>query len=160
MAIKFAPPWLKRLSADDGPLVDDAEVQREVARLKVRYEREERRAQGEMFVDPMVEADRPEAPTALGDIVVPLTEAPRERFDRPVQPTPTDMAEAPTEAPPRPVGLPGAGGGTAIPGMATERPTFFAPPAAPPPPLPADRPPGTFQFDPRRRPDEEWEPGD
>lgn len=144
MPIRFAPPWLRKLGSDDSPLVDDGEVQDEVARMKVRYEIEDRAKTGGLFagpVDPHPKA--PPTPSALTDILPTGEES--------------DVAVPPTnEPPPSPPGLPSdlaipthampdLGGSTG--GMAL--PSFIAPPSAPPPP-PADRPPGTFRFEPNK----------
>ena len=140
MTIKWAPPWLKALGSRNSPLVDDAEVQAEVARLKVRFEREERQQSGELFAGPMAQPPVPdERPRPLTEILPPPTPDRKDRFDDAVQPT------ADVDLPPWSAGTGGAmTGGAMTGGPPRELPPFVAPPEAPPPPV--DRPPGTFQF--------------
>lgn len=126
-SIKFAPPFLKKLAAPDSPLVDDGEIQEELARMRVEAEREERQSRGDLFAGPVAAA----APKPQ-DLSLPFPELAaglptRDPLRRPV----AAPIESPPLDPPMPNGLVG----------------LIAPPDAPPPPLPADRPPGMFRFD-------------
>lgn len=141
MPVRFAPPWLRSLGSDTSPLVDDGKVQDQIIKLKLEFERQDRRANGEMFVDPMIEPKTNTPPTLpFGDLNYQSPDKPKDRFEEPLQPQPKT-----TDVPASPLTMPSLGGGP-MPAP-VERP-FIAPPSAPPPP-PADRPPGMFRFDPR-----------
>lgn len=129
MAIKFVPPFLKKLALADGPLVDNAKLQAEIAQMKAQFEREDREARGDLFAGPM-SPERPAAPRSLPFQELDLPSEPiTDRMQRPVQPAPD-----PVPLLDRPSPVPLAGSDIPSPG--------------PPPPLPADRPPGQFRFDP------------
>ena len=159
MAIKTAPPWLKKLGALGGPLIDDSEAQEEIARLKVQLEREDRQSNGELFVGPMAEPSPRGEISALSDILPTppgssdTAVEPGSRFEQPVTPPtplpalPRDAVLPPGLAPTTPPGLGGGSGGS----RDLSLPPFVAPPEAPPPP--ADRMPGTFRFEPNTRPE-------
>jgi hypothetical protein len=128
MPITVAPPWLLKLAAPSGPLVDDRVVQRELVRKKIEAEREDRIARDELFVGPMAPPEPRPEPTLP--------------FDLQAEPTPRRLP--PLEPPPPPVApIPRADlqDFVAPPPAGLEMP-LIAPPDAPPPPV--DRPPGTF----------------
>lgn len=132
MPSMMAPPWLVKLAAPSGPLVDDAEVHRELARMKVRAEREDAMARGELFRGPMAPS-RPEPPRPLPfEPSPPAPIRPPSPEPEPAAPpsAPVPSADLSTFRSPAPVGMEG---------------TVIAPPGAPPP---ADRPPDTFRFPP------------
>lgn len=125
MALKFVPPFLKKLAAEGGPLVDNSEIQDEIARMKVRYEREDRASRGDLFAGPVSDGPKPQAGRSLPFPELSPSEPGPSSLDRPPVPKPDPL-------PPLERGLPFG---------------LVAPPDAPPPPLPADRPPGTFRFE-------------
>jgi hypothetical protein len=149
MPIRFAPPWLKALGSDQSPLEDDGAIHDEMARMKVAYEREERQLAGELFAGPIEPRQRrADTPPAL-DAWLPTGEEglPGTR--------PTQAEPAPASPPTLPPGLapspPPLGGTTDTAASPSSLPSFTAPPSAPPPP-PADRPVGTFRFEPNKYP--------
>jgi hypothetical protein len=152
MAITHAPPWLKKLSKST-VLVDDAEVQAEVARLKLRAEQDEKREQGGMFSGPMLPTETPAPPS----LPFPELQPPPMRGDRFNQPVLPPIDEP--VPPPSPLASPVPSAGPLMeepainaPNAPMPMPAFIAPPGAPPPPPPADRPPGSFALPPEKTP--------
>lgn len=150
MPIRFVPPFLKKLASDRSPLIDDHEIQAEIAREKARAEREDRDLRGELFHAPMREEVQ-QAPLSMPFPELNATgpDPSRGRMERPIAPPAlSDVApESPRPSPVPEATLP-------MPPQSDFLSGPIIPPGAPPPPPPADRPPGSFRFDsPVKKPD-------
>lgn len=139
MPVSFVPPFLKKLAAPTGPLVDDREIHQQLAQLKAQAERTDRQSKGDLFAGPLAQPLPPSTPPAVDQIAIPSDGADT-RYQRPTTP---EMPPEPV-APPAPVPLAGPGPGVYDQPLPGANLGVVAPPEAPPPPPPADRPPGTF----------------
>lgn len=151
MPIRFAPKFLTKLARDPNTVLkNDADVQKEIAQMRVSMEREDNQRRGEIFSGPMIE-DQGKQPLSLPFPELAMQDQPKGdgRLDEPMLPAPQTEAAPPKNPSPVPeANLTSPTPDSSLGGG------YISPPNAPPPP-PADRPPGLFVFPPDERRDRE-----